>query len=94
MTGGIIVLIIVAVIVVFLLVLLGRAAAFKPKAGVPAHTGEVPVDAETAVANLQKLVRCRTVSYEDSALEDDKEFGKLTGMLPSLYPEVHSLYLQ
>ncbi|MBR0107245.1 MAG: hypothetical protein IJM13_08535 [Lachnospiraceae bacterium] len=44
MTGGIIVLIIIAVIVVFLLVLLGRAAAFKPKAGVPAHTGEVPVE--------------------------------------------------
>ena len=88
MTGGIIVLIIIAVIVVFLLVLLGRAAAFKPKAGVPAHTGEVPVDAEAAVANLQKLVRCRTESYEDHTLEDDAEFEKLVALLPELYPNV------
>ena len=85
---AIIVLIIIAVIVVFLLVLVGRAAAFKPKAGIAPHQGPVTVDAEAAVSNLQKLVQCRTESYEDHSLEDNAEFEKLVRMLPELYPNV------
>ena len=86
--AGTIFLIIIAVIVVFLLVLVIRAAAFRPKDTVQPHTGEVPVDTETAVSNLQQLVRCRTESYEDHSLEDDAEFAKLVHLLPGLYPNV------
>ena len=85
---AIIVLIIIAVIVVFLLVLVGRAAAFKPKTGIAPHQDPVTVDAGAAVSNLQKLVQCRTESYEDHSLEDNAEFEKLVRMLPELYPNV------
>ncbi|MBQ6469262.1 MAG: M20/M25/M40 family metallo-hydrolase [Lachnospiraceae bacterium] len=80
---------ILAVLAVLILTILIRGAMFKPSAAQAEDSfDDITVDNEEAVANLQKLVRCRTISYEDSTLEDDKEFEKLTGMLPSLYPEV------
>ena len=77
-----------AAIVIFLAVLVIRAAAFKPKAQPELDTYEVQVDKEKAAADLSELVRCKTVSYRDSSLEDDAEFEKLIALLPSLYPNV------
>ena len=37
---------------------------------------------------LRELIRFKTVSYSDSALEDDAEFEKLIESLPRLYPNV------
>ena len=37
---------------------------------------------------LAELVKCRTVSYNDPSMEDDAEFEKLIGSLPTLYPRV------
>ena len=73
-----------------LAVILLRAAAFKPrKSETNTDAGEpVTFDADAAVAALQQLVRCKTVSYYDHALEDDAEFEKLIDLLPTLYPEV------
>ena len=85
MTGWII----LAVFIVLILVVLFRGALFRPAAAAAEeHFEEITIDNEAAVANLQKLVRCKTVSCEDREKEDDAEFDKLTGMLPSLYPEV------
>lgn len=77
-----------AAILIFLAVLVIRAAAFKPKAQPELDDYEVPVDKEKAAADLSELVRCKTVSYRDSSLEDDAEFEKLIALLPSLYPNV------
>ena len=71
-----------------LAVLLIRAAAFKPK---PQDFGEavtVSFDKEAAVNALQRLVQCKTVSYNDPAMEDEAEFQKLIDLLPELYPHV------
>ena len=38
--------------------------------------------------NLRTLIRCRTVSNTNHALEDDVEFEKLINTLPTLYPNV------
>ncbi len=75
-------------IVVFLAVVILRAAAFKPKAGPAASEDEVSFDTEAAAHALCTLVRCKTVSYRDGALEDDAEFEKLIDSLPTLYPNV------
>ena len=80
-----------AAIVVFLAVLIVRASAFKPKKQPELDTYEVKVDKEKAAAELAKLVRCKTVSYRDPALEDDAEFEKLIALLPSLYPNVNKV---
>ena len=77
-----------AAILIFLTVLVIRAAAFKPKAQPELDDYEVLVDKEKAAADLSELVRCKTVSYRDSSLEDDAEFEKLIALLPSLYPNV------
>ncbi len=74
--------------VLLILVLVLRALLFTPKKG-PSQTGEtVDFDRQGAVDALQKLVQCRTVSYNDPALEEDGEFEKLISLLPGLYPKV------
>ena len=80
--------IILALLVIFIAVLLVRTAAFKP-APQPQETFEdVSFDKEKAADHLARLVRCRTVSYNDHSLEDDGEFKKLLALLPELYPNV------
>ncbi len=78
----------VAAIVLFFAVLLIRTLRFTPKSPVLPLDGEEVFDKETAVHNLQQLIRCKTVSYTDPALEDNAEFEKLIALLPSLYPHV------
>ena len=80
--------VILALVVLFLAVLVIRAAAFKPKAQPPVSNENVEVELDTAVSNLQQLVRCKTVSYNDHSLEDKAEFRKLKDLLPQLYPHV------
>ena len=46
---------------------------------------------EKAIDNLQQLIRCKTVSYRDSSLEDEGEFKKLIDLLPKLYPNVFKI---
>ena len=78
-----------ALIVAFLAVLVIRACSFKPKAQPEPDTEEIIFDTERAAAALCELVKCKTVSYRNSSLEDDAEFEKLIALLPSLYPNVH-----
>jgi len=76
-------------LLVFLAVILLRAAAFRPQSEEREQFEEIDLDRDRAVDSLAQLVRCRTVSYRDSALEDDAEFERLIGLLPELYPLVH-----
>ena len=69
--------ILLGLFLLLLAVLLLRALAFRPKTQ-PAAAGEpVSFNKEAAVDALAQLVRCRTVSYNDPALEDEAEFRKL-----------------
>ena len=76
---------------VFVAVLLVRAALFRPKAQVDGDDTPVEFDREAAVAALAALIRCRTVSCNDPAMEDDGEFRKLIDSLPALYPRVFDI---
>ena len=69
-------------------VLLIRAAAFRPKPQPEAAREEIDFDRDAAVNALQTLVRCKTISYNDPAMEDEAEFRKLIDALPGLYPKV------
>lgn len=75
-------------VVAFVAVVLVRTALFRPKAQPAITEDAVDFDKEQAVDSLAKLVRCKTVSYNDPAMEDDAEFEKLIAMLPTLYPRV------
>ncbi|MBQ8408940.1 MAG: M20/M25/M40 family metallo-hydrolase [Clostridia bacterium] len=78
-----------ALILALLAIIIIRTLRFKPAAQPAPLEAEEPVDRDRVTSNLQELVRCKTVSYHDSALEDDAEFEKLISLLPTLYPNVY-----
>jgi len=80
--------ILLALIVCFVVVILVRTLAFKPLPEEPRAKEDVSFDGDAAVSALRELVRCKTISNEDPALEDDREFEKLIAKLPALYPHV------
>ena len=80
--------ILLSVFVIFAAVVAIRTLTFKPKAQPAVSREEVTFDRDGAVQALAELVRCRTVSHEDHAMEDDAEFEKLIAKLPKLYPNV------
>ena len=84
--GGRVVLIIL--FAALIAVLLTRTALFRPKKEDAAEEEEIDFDRSAALNALAALVRCRTVSNEDHALEDDAQFDKLLELLPTLYPKV------
>ena len=86
---GKIILAIAAVLIVFLAVILIRAARFKPKAELTSSLEEVFLDEGRIVWDMQEMIRCKTVSYNDPSLIDQKEFEKFQKLLPKLYPSVH-----
>lgn len=79
---------ILAVLVIFIAVIAVRTARFTPKPQPAASEKTVSFDENGAVDALAQLIRCKTISYHDSALEDDAEFEKLISLLPELYPHV------
>jgi len=79
---------ILGLIAALLAVLLIRAACFRPKTQPAATQEALDFDRGAAVEALAALVRCKTVSNYDPAQEDDGEFQKLLGLLPTLYPRV------
>ncbi len=78
----------VVAVVLLIGVLVIRTLHFTPKEGPLVDDAPISFDREAAVSHLQQLVRCKTVSYRDHALEDEAEFQKLLGLLPTLYPHV------
>ena len=80
--------ILLAAVLLLLAVLVVRALAFCPKAQPDTAAAEVSFDKDAAVDALAQLVRCKTISYNDPASEDEAEFQKLIDLLPTLYPHV------
>ncbi len=73
---------------ILLAVILARALLFQPKPQPKGSDETVSFDTDAAVAALQQLVQCKTISYNDKAMEDDVEFQKLIDLLPVLYSSV------
>jgi carboxypeptidase PM20D1 len=82
--------IILGLIAAFLAVILVRAALFRPKKTAEPPKVEAEFDRERSIEALRTLIRCKTVSRYDHALEDDAEFEKLIGNLSQLYPSILS----
>ena len=73
---------------VFFGVVLFRTALFRPKMHPVTDVKPEEFDREKTVEALVELVKCKTISYNDPALEDEAEFQKLISLLPKLYPNV------
>ncbi len=77
-----------ALLLLLLAVILLRAVCFNPKKQPETSDEVIEFDKDAAVASLQELVKCKTISHDDHSLEDDAEFRKLVSLLPALYPRV------
>ena len=80
--------ILLGLLAVLLAVLLIRTLCFNPKPQGKISDEIITLDKEKVISNLQTLVRCKTISYNDRAMEDEGEFRKLIDSLPGLYPKV------
>jgi len=80
--------IILLAVLAFLAVLITRALSFRPQPEEAAFAAPETLDEQKAIDHLQALIRCKTVSYRNKALEDNAEFEKLENLLPQLYPNV------
>ena len=79
---------ILAALALFIAVAAVRTIRFRPKPQPEHSREEIVFDKDAAVDALAQLVRCKTVSYNDHAMEDEGEFRKLIALLPELYPQV------
>ena len=80
--------ILLGIVVLFFAIIVIRALAFNPKAQGEVSGEEITFDKDAAITSLQKLVQCKTISYNDHSLEEEAEFQKLIDLLPVLYPNV------
>lgn len=76
------------VLALLILIILLRTFRFTPQPAEETPLDPVSFDEHAAEQSLAALVKCKTVSYSDHSLEDDGEFEKLIGLLPTLYPLV------
>ena len=72
----------------FLAVILARTAMFRPKAETKPEINNWEFDGDAAVDHLAQMIRCKTVSYDDTTLEDNAEFDKFKALLREFYPNV------
>lgn len=70
-------------------VLIARTVAFKPKKETKPAPDEIKVNGERAVESLAEMIRCKTVSHYDFALDDAAEFDKFRNYLIDRYPRIH-----
>lgn len=78
-----------ALILFFLAILLIRAALFHPKAEPTPSGEEISLPEKKIIRDMQEMIRCKTVSYDDESLIDQAEFQKFRELLPKLYPHLH-----
>lgn len=88
MTGKIL-LFIFLLLAVFIAVLVIRAMMFTPKPEPIPSTETIALDEQKIIGDLQKMIRCKTVSYNEDSLVDKEEFKKFQDLLTELYPNIH-----
>lgn len=82
---------VLGLLVLFLAVILVRAALFQPREELVASGDQVTLNDKKIVEDMQELIRCKTISYNDESLVDQAEFEKFQQLLPKLYPKVHEV---
>ena len=79
--GAIIGGILAAAIIAFLAVILFRTLQFKPAPVAPANGAKIQLNEDKIVADMQDMIRCKTISYNDESLIDRTEYAKFEALL-------------
>ena len=69
-------------------VILIRTVLFRPKPQEAVPTAPCEFDRDAALSSLCELIRCRTVSRYTQEEEEDAEFERLIGLIPTLFPHL------
>lgn len=88
--GKIIFIVILLLLTAFIAFLLVRAALFVPKDAPIPTNDSIFLNEDTIIKHMQELIRCKTVSYNDDSLIDQKEFEHFIQLLPQFYPNIHN----
>ena len=84
----IIFLLIAIFLLIFILVI--RAIRFKPLEEKTYEEFDVDLNTDEIVDRFADMIRCKTISYKDTSLEDSKEFEKFRELLIKRYPNVNA----
>ena len=79
-----------ALLICGIAVMLIRALRFKPQPKVEEEIEPIFVNSEKATHDLAEMIKCKTISNRDRALEDEAEFEKFKSLLPELFPTVYA----
>ncbi len=79
---------VLVLVLVFLTVIIIRAVMYKPKARRVPSGETVILDEDRIVKNMQEMIRCKTISYNETELIDQAEFKKFQELLLKLYPNI------
>lgn len=72
-----------------ILVVLVRTLIFVPRPQPTVEREELFVDGDKATRDLAEMVKCKTISHRDRALEDDGEFERFIALLPGMFPTIY-----
>lgn len=78
-----------AAFLLLIIIVLIRALTFRAKPEGRVDAQAVYLNTEKAVSDLAKMVKCKTVSHSDRALDDESEFVKFKSLLPTLFPKIY-----
>jgi len=81
--------ILLAAFAAFAAVLVVRTLRFKPESAAPVKEDPIALDRDRIIADMQDMIRCKTVSYNEEALIDYAEFEKFAALLQERYPLIH-----
>lgn len=80
---------ILILLIIWAAIILVRAAMFKPYPEPEVLPGEVHVNRDKIIADMQEMIRCKTVSHSDKSLTDFAEFEKFRVLLEEKFPLIH-----
>ena len=80
---------ILIIISLILAVVLIRTILFVPRKEDEIEVDEVEIDLEKATRDLSDMIKCKTISHRDPALEDHAEFERFISILPEKFPEIY-----
>lgn len=80
---------ILILLIIWAAIILVRAAMFKPYPEPEVLPGEVSVNRDKIIADMQEMIRCKTVSHSYESLTDFAEFEKFRALLEEKFPLIH-----
>ena len=79
----------VLIILAIIILLMIKAVNFKPQEVKAVEAFHIELDEDAIIKKFQEMIRCKTVSYLDTSLEDKEEFIKFRKLLKDNYPNIH-----